>query len=485
MTSLHPGSTDPAPPGPSGTAADGADSSPPTDGPRPPGAGAPICSIATAADVGAPGAPGALVRHDSVPQPRTPEDVEARLRRAKADGTAADGAATDGAATDGAATDGATADGGGAAGGSADSGTDDCGAADGGTASDTTSGAATTARLREAFADRLRAARAEGRSLAELAAACRRPVAEVRALLGEAEEASEADSGPEAGSGVDAGADAGSGAGSAYNRTGSGFVRFERTAASAEGNRPAAVARSGREELRSLGSRRPSPSRRLRRMHPPAGPTGQEAAARETAATDPAGTRPPGAGWTGTPTGATGPVAGHPTTAPPEPGTNAAYRAGTGLGVGTGAGTGAGTGVGVEGATAVRAALGTGTEAARAEPPLGILIGGSPVQSDAVGRPEERTPVRVTAEPIRVGRGTSLVVLPSWRPAIAVSVSTEQLIIETGLTVEQLAGARLTVRMNPWALHDRELDLHGWEPGPAGPGGRAARRGGRGQAFGM
>ncbi|MFB7905676.1 hypothetical protein ACFC1T_04560 [Kitasatospora sp. NPDC056076] len=477
MTSLHPGSTDPAPPGPSGTAADGADSSPPTDGPRPPGAGAPICSIATAADVGAPGAPGALVRHDSVPQPRTPEDVEARLRRAKADGAAANGAAANGA----------TADGGGAAGGSADGGTDDCGAADGGTASDTTSGAATTARLREAFADRLRAARAEGRSLAELAAACRRPVAEVRALLGEAEEASEADSevdsGPEAdaGTGVHAGASAGSGAGSAYDRTGSGFVRFERTAAPVEGNRPAAVARSGREELRSLGSRRPSPSRRLRRMHPPAGPTGQEAAARETAATDPAGTRPPGAGWTGTPTGATGPVAGHPTTAPPEPGANAAYRAGTGLGVGTGVGTG----VGVEGATAVGASLGTGTEAARAEPPLGILIGGSPVQSDAVGRPEERTPVRVTAEPIRVGRGTSLVVLPSWRPAIAVSVSTEQLIIETGLTVEQLAGARLTVRMNPWALHDRELDLHGWELGPAGPGGRAARRGGRGQAFGM
>ncbi|MFD7453782.1 hypothetical protein [Kitasatospora sp. NPDC059827] len=467
MTSLHPGSTDPAPPGPSGPAADGAGSSPPTDGPRPPGTGAPICSIATAADVGAPSAPGVLVRHDSVPQPRTPEDVEARLRRAKADGAAANGAAADGAA----------ADGGGAADGSADGGTDDCDAADDGTTSGTTSGAATTARLREAFADRLRAARAEGRSLAELAAACRRPVAEVRALLGEAEEASETESGPEAS--VDAGA--GSGAGSAADRTGSGFVRFERTAAPTEGNRPAAVPRSGREELRSLGSRRPSPSRRLRRMHPPAGPTGQEAAARETAATDPAGTRPPGAGWTGTPTGATGTVADHPTTAPPEPGANAAHRAVTGPGVGTGAGTG----VGIEGATAVGAALGTGTEAARAEPPLGILIGGSPVQSDAVGRPEERTPVRVTAEPIRVGRGTSLVVLPSWRPAIAVSVSTEQLIIETGLTVEQLAGARLTVRMNPWALHDRELDLHGWELGPAGPGGRAARRGGRGQAFGM
>ncbi|MFJ7247764.1 hypothetical protein ACIQWA_24455 [Kitasatospora sp. NPDC098652] len=420
MTSLHPGSTDPAPPGlpgPSGPSADGAGSSPPADVPRPPGAGAPLCSIATAADggaTGAPGTPGTPVRHDTVPQPRMPEDVEARLR--------------------------------------------------------------------EAFAARLRAARAEGRSLAELAAACRRPVAEVRALLGEAEAASEAaieaasESEADTGAGTDAGT--GAGAGSAPDRAGPGFVRFQRTAAPAEGNRPAAVPRSGREELRILGSRRPSPSRRLRRMHPHTDPTGQEAAARETAATDPAG-----AGWAGTPagapTGVPGTVTDHPASAPPAPsvasapGAHTVDRAGAGVRIGTG--------VGIEGWTAA----GTGTEEFRAEPPLGILIGGSPVRSDAVGRPEERTPVRVAAEPIRVGRGTTLVVLPSWRPAIAVSVSTEQLITETGLTAEQLVGARLTVRMNPWALHDRELDLHGWELGPVGPGGRAARPGGRGQAFGM
>lgn len=82
----------------------------------------------------------------------------------------------------------------------------------------------------------------------------------------------------------------------------------------------------------------------------------------------------------------------------------------------------------------------------------------------------------MAARPIRVGRGTCLVVLPSWRPAIAVSVPTEQLLSATGLAADQLVGAPLTVLMNPAALHDRELELHGWEPGPAA----RTRRGGRG-----
>ncbi|WP_316529158.1 hypothetical protein [Kitasatospora brasiliensis] len=116
-----------------------------------------------------------------------------------------------------------------------------------------------------------------------------------------------------------------------------------------------------------------------------------------------------------------------------------------------------------------------GAGASRAEPPLGILIGGSPGPVEALGRPEERAPVRVVAEPIRVGRGTCLVVLPSWRPAIAVSVSTEQLLSATGLGFEQLVGAQLTVLMNPGALHDRELELQGWESGPAGRSRRGAR----------
>ncbi|WP_199823227.1 hypothetical protein, partial [Kitasatospora sp. MY 5-36] len=121
------------------------------------------------------------------------------------------------------------------------------------------------------------------------------------------------------------------------------------------------------------------------------------------------------------------------------------------------------------------AAAGPAAAVSWAEPPLGILIGGSPGPAEALGRPEERAPVRVAAQPIRVGRGTCLVVLPSWRPAIAVSVPTEQLLSATGLDLEQLAGAQLTVLMNPAALHDRELELHGWEPGPAG----RPRRGGR------
>ncbi|MFD8707120.1 hypothetical protein ACFV1W_31790 [Kitasatospora sp. NPDC059648] len=440
MTSLHPSSTDPALPGPP---SDGADSSTAAGAPpvatgtavtavlsRPadsvlpvdPAAqadradraapGAPICSIAAAADGGPTGVLGAPARQDTVPQPRTPEDVEAQLRQAPADG-------------------GATAD-----------------------------GSATADRLRAAFAERLRAARAEGRSLAELAAACRRSVEEVRTLLGEA--------GEEDGDGA---------AGALFDGTAPGFVRAQQAAAPSEGNRPAPVPRSAREsyrevssepsrkpsrasqrelvrepvreEVRGLSSRRPSPSRRLRRMHPRTDRTGQGATARETAAADPTGVEPRGAGRSGEPTGATRGAADR---TPPTAGAD------------------------------TWAVVGGGAEEPWAVPPLGILIGGSPVQPEAVGRPEERTPVRVAAEPVRVGRGTSLVVLPSWRPAIAVSVSTEQLVEETGLAVEQLTGARLTVRMNPWALHDRELDLHGWEPGPTGPTGlhRRPRRGGRG-----
>ncbi|MFJ9846458.1 hypothetical protein ACIRYZ_39685 [Kitasatospora sp. NPDC101155] len=417
MTSHHPAATDPALPGPP---ADGAGSSPPaavptgtavTTAPAAPAAASVpdaystlICSIATAAEGGAAPAgatrQGCTARHDSVPRPRTAEDTEAYLAA-----TAAPAAAE---------------------------------------------GDPTTARLRAAFADRLRAARAEGRSLAELAAACRRPVDEVRALLGE--EAGDDPTGQDAPAGD----------------TGPGFVRLQQPATPAEANRPAPAPRSAREEVRSFGSRRPSPSRRLRRMHPQADRTGQEAAARETAVTDPAGTEPRGSGWVGEPTGATGAVADH---APPAAAVEGAFRAPSGASSDASFGTSFGDSSGA------RTGTGAGAGASRTEPPLGILIGGSPGQPDAVGRSEERTPVRAAAEPIRVGRGTSLIVLPSWRPAIAVSVSTEQLLSETGLTVEQLADAQLTVMMNPWALHDRELDLHGWESGPAAGRGRRAGRG--------
>ncbi|MFJ2189675.1 hypothetical protein ACIOJE_17300 [Kitasatospora sp. NPDC087861] len=414
MTSLHPTATDPSLPGPPG---DSAGSAPPP---------AARCSIATAAETGPGCAPGSAPsgtaggprqaggsRHDSVPQPRG--------REGAAGGTPA-AAAGEPAATDD----------------------------------------PTTSRLRAALADRLRAARAQGRSVAELAAACRRPVSEVRALLGESAE------GAEGGEGDEGDEDDARGAHGA-NRAdvpGDGgapgvgveaeYVRFHRPPALPEGDRAVPVLRAAREELRTTGSRRPSPSRRLRRMHPQAAATGQEATARETAAAEPF--------MTASATAATA------STAPATPAAStdlpgAAWAAAAAPGTGELAGA-------VE---PVAAPSAVDPDVARAETPLGILIGGSPHQPEAVGRPEERAPVRVIAKPVRIGRGTSLIVLPAWRPAIAVSVPTEQLLSATGLAYERLADAQLTVLMNPCALHDRELDLHGWESGPAG----RVRRGGR------
>ncbi|MFE7526155.1 hypothetical protein ACFU7Y_10575 [Kitasatospora sp. NPDC057542] len=392
MTSLHPAATAPSLPGPPG---DSAGSSPPSAEPGPPAAAVPMCSIASAAEPGAasPGSPeGAArqdgaARHDSVPQPRSRNDAPA--------------------------------------------------------AGPETDGDPTTSRLRAAFTDRLRAAHAQGRSVAELADACRRPAAEVRALLGLA-----ADGPAVPGASTDGAAGAtGTPDGPEGVGAEAGFVRFGPAAAPPEGGPSVPAPRPVHEEPRILGSRRPSPSRRLRRMHPQAVQTGQGATARETAATGPNRTDLPDA--TGRADERAG-TAGAATQAP-------SFEAGAGAGIGVGGSGGAGP-----------AATGPAAGASWAEPPLGILIGGSPVPAEGLGRPEERAPVRVAAEPIRVGHGTCLVVLPSWRPAIAVSVSTEQLLSATGLGFEQLAGAQLTVLMNPAALHDRELELHGWESAPAG-----------------
>ncbi|MFE7590141.1 hypothetical protein ACFU6K_12120 [Kitasatospora sp. NPDC057512] len=386
MTSLHPAATDPTLPG---TPRDSAGSSPP---PAPPGAAAPMCSIATAVEPGAaaPGTPEATARPDSVPQPRSRYDAEAPPALPAA-GPTDGGEPTDGDRTGG----------------------------------DPNDGDPTTARLRAAFAERLRAAHAQGRSVAELADACRRPVAEVRALLGLAAE------------------------------TEDGFVRFGPAIAPSEGGPSVPAQRPAHEEPRILGSRRPSPSRRLRRMHPQASRTGQEATARETAASGSTGPALPGG------TGRVDELVDAAEVAARVPS--------------FGAGTGAVAPSAVDAAALDTVAVGSAAAVSWAEPPLGILIGGSPGPAEALGRPEERAPVRVAAQPIRVGRGTCLVVLPSWRPAIAVSVPTEQLLSATGLDLEHLAGAQLTVLMNPAALHDRELELHGWEPGPAG----RPRRGGR------
>ncbi|MFC5667647.1 hypothetical protein ACFP3U_32355 [Kitasatospora misakiensis] len=193
---------------------------------------------------------------------------------------------------------------------------------------------------------------------------------------------------------------------------GEGFVRLQQPPTVQDRTVP--VLQAAQEELRTVVNRRPAPSRRLRRMHP------QPAVA------------------------AVRPVVPTPRTGE-EPDASAA-------------------------------------RAATTEAPLGVLIGGTPQPPDASGRPgwpghpEERPTVRATAEIVRLGRGTCMVVLPAWRPAIAVSVPTERLLNATGLAYEQLADARLSVVINPGALHDRELDLRDWQ---AAPPGRVGRRDGR------
>ncbi|WP_329487745.1 hypothetical protein OG618_14005 [Kitasatospora sp. NBC_01246] len=289
----------------------------------------------------------------------------------------------------------------------------------------------TAARLRAGLADRLRTAHGQGRSLAELAAACRRPVAEVRALLAEALGGTEAGTTDEPRTASTTGPEA--------------FVRLRAPEPTEERSVP--VLRAAQAELRTVLSKRPSPSRRLRRMHPEAPGPDRPLEASGAGAAAPALLLPP---TTPDPlVGAAGPVAGA--------GEEADGNAGN--------------------ATAGNA-TGGGAPGGSAETPLGILIGGTPQLPEAVGRPEERRPVRVAAEPVRISPGTSLVVLPGWRPAIAVSVSTDQLLSATGLALDQLASAQLSVLINPGALHDRELDLHGWQVGPAG---RAGRRGGQQQ----
>ncbi|MFI9275966.1 hypothetical protein ACIGXM_35535 [Kitasatospora sp. NPDC052896] len=101
------------------------------------------------------------------------------------------------------------------------------------------------------------------------------------------------------------------------------------------------------------------------------------------------------------------------------------------------------------------------------EPALGILIGGAQRAVEPPSRPSDPRFRRVAAQLIRVGRGTTLAVLPAWRSSIAISVPTELLLDVTGLSFEELAEAELTVVVNPDALHDRELRAHDWQVGPA------------------
>ncbi|GAA1976999.1 hypothetical protein [Kitasatospora viridis] len=119
---------------------------------------------------------------------------------------------------------------------------------------------------------------------------------------------------------------------------------------------------------------------------------------------------------------------------------------------------------------------GADPEQGRQDPPLGVLIGASRPPGPLGGKRVEECRKRVTAQLVKVGRGTTLAVLPAWRASIAVSVPTELLLDETGLAFEELAGTELTVVVNTEALHDRELRPSGWQVVTADrPGGR--RRG--------
>ncbi|TQF05316.1 hypothetical protein E6W39_27625 [Kitasatospora acidiphila] len=120
------------------------------------------------------------------------------------------------------------------------------------------------------------------------------------------------------------------------------------------------------------------------------------------------------------------------------------------------------------------APLSSGPEepAVLSETPLGVLIG-SPRQSVPLGGARaEDSRRRVGAKLIKVGRGTTLAVLPAWRPSIAISVPTELLLETTGLSRAELAEAELSVVVNTEALHDRELRPRDWQVAAERPGAR-------------
>ncbi|GAA2120563.1 hypothetical protein GCM10009759_69570 [Kitasatospora saccharophila] len=135
---------------------------------------------------------------------------------------------------------------------------------------------------------------------------------------------------------------------------------------------------------------------------------------------------------------------------------------------------------GADGYRAEAEEVGPGREDGSPDPlgvPMGVLIGGSPGAAEATG-PAGRAPDRrVSAQLLRFGSGTCQVVLPDWRPAIAVSVPTEQLQRSTGLGPEELRSALLSVVINPEAVHDRELGMRDWQAElPAARGRRRGRR---------
>ncbi|WP_329564242.1 hypothetical protein [Kitasatospora sp. NBC_01266] len=298
-------------------------------------------------------------------------------------------------------------------------------------------GAATTANLRAGLASRLRAAYERGAELSELAAASHQSVAEVEQLLVQA--------------GVDPSAERPFR--SAPGRTaGAVPAPRDRAVEALAGGEPQTYgdgasgdgARGDGEPTGPVGLWRPSPPRPRPRIRRPAPP-------RRTALRN----------------GSTNP--GEDTETRPEA---------TGAEV-----VAAAAGIELVDAALVDTAMvdtamvdGEAVEAPAAPvPPLGILIGGPRAVPGSVGRAEEQRCRRVTAQLIRVGRGTTLAVLPSWRPSIAISVPTELLLAATKLSFEELGRAELTVLINSDALHDRELRPREWQVTPEHGAGRRRR----------
>jgi hypothetical protein len=105
----------------------------------------------------------------------------------------------------------------------------------------------------------------------------------------------------------------------------------------------------------------------------------------------------------------------------------------------------------------------TPAEPVRPEAPLGVLIGSPRPAVAPVVRSSVQQHRRVSASVIKVGQGTTLAVLPAWRSSIAISVPTELLLSATGLSLDELRQAELTVLVNVEALHDRELRPRDWQ----------------------
>ncbi|MBB4925607.1 hypothetical protein [Kitasatospora kifunensis] len=306
-------------------------------------------------------------------------------------------------------------------------------------------GAATTANLRAGLASRLRSAYEQGADLDELATASHQSTAEVEQLLTLA--------------GIDLAADRPRPP-AALGRTRPDGTALDRTEAvpvqpdGLPGELPADLdeapgSAAGADDGWRPSSARPRP--RIRRPAPPRRlvlrPGSAERREPVNSANDAAAAAAPGT-----------PVA--PDSA---------------AGTATDDGTTLADALTLEAQRAAEAAEAAETSGSGTEAPLGILIGGPRPMPTSAGRLEAQRSRRVTAQLIRVGRGTTLAVLPSWRPSIAISIPTESLLNATGLSYEELGRAELTVLINADALHDRELRPRDWQVTPDHGSGRRRR----------